>query len=232
LYRRAVFIALSCVCLAAPARAELVYFATGRTLNVKSHRTEGGSLVLTLRGGGEVVCDPAHIARIEPDEAPYPEPAREEIGLKAEPTNGNPNRGIRLQPDSELQPDLRLEPVLEAWIDTVSAREGVDPRLVRAVIEVESGYEPRARSPKGAMGLMQLMPATARQYSVSNPYDPAANIEAGIKHLKSLLARFPQALALAAYNAGDKAVERFGGIPPYAETRNYVARILQIVGRS
>ena len=82
------------------------------------------------------------------------------------------------------------------------------------------------------MGLMQLMPATARQYAVRNPYDPAANIEAGIKHLKSLLARFPPALALAAYNAGDAAVERFGGIPPYAETRSYVSRILRLVGRS
>jgi soluble lytic murein transglycosylase-like protein len=227
LHSRYVFIALSLLGVATPARAELVFFASGRTLNVKSHRSESGSLVLTLRSGGEVVCEPAVIVRITPDEAPYPEP-QEEIRLKADPTSTvrddtstvRDDRGIRLQPD------------LEALIDRVSAREGVDAKLVRAVIEVESGYRPLARSPKGAMGLMQLMPATARYYSVTNPYDPAANIEAGIKHLKSLLARFPRALALAAYNAGDAAVERFGGIPPYAETRNYVSRILEIVGRS
>jgi soluble lytic murein transglycosylase-like protein len=222
LHSRYVFIALSLLGVATPARAELVFFSSGRTLNVKSHRNENGSLVLTLRSGGEVVCEPAAIVRIAPDEAPYPEP-QEEL-LQANPadpaTTVREERGIRLQP------------ALEALIDRVSAREGVDAKLVRAVIEVESGYRPLARSPKGAMGLMQLMPATARHYSVTNPYDPAANIEAGIKHLKSLLVRFPRALALAAYNAGDAAVERFGGIPPYAETRNYVSRILQIVGRS
>ena len=115
-------------------------------------------------------------------------------------------------------------------IDRVSAEQGVDAKLVRAVIQVESAYQERARSPKGAMGLMQLMPDTARQYAVADPYDPAANIEAGIKHLKSLLDRFPERLALAAYNAGEAAVERFGGIPPYAETRDYVSRILKLVG--
>jgi hypothetical protein len=220
LHSRYIFIALSLLGVATPARAELVFFASGRTLNVKSHRTEGGSLVLTLRSGGEVVCEPGAIVRIAPDEAPYPEP-QEEIRLQADAASPvRDDRGIRLQPD------------LEALIDRVSAREGVDAKLVRAVIEVESGYRPLARSPKGAMGLMQLMPATVRRYSVTNPYDPAANIEAGIKHLKSLLARFPRALALAAYNAGDAAVERFGGIPPYAETRNYVSRILQIFRRS
>jgi hypothetical protein len=197
---------------ATPARAELVFFTSGRTQSVKSHRLEGGSLVLILRGGGEVVCDPALVARITEDEVPYPEPVE-----TVEPA---------LIVTSET-PALFAE-----IIDRVAAREGVDPRLVRAVIEVESGYQPNARSPKGAMGLMQLMPATARQYSVKNPYDPAANIEAGIKHLKSLLARFPPALALAAYNAGIATVERFGGIPPFAETRSYVSRILQIVARS
>ena len=230
MYSRYVFIALSVLGVAAPARAELVFFSSGRTLNVKGHRTEGPSLVLTLRGGGEVVCELALVTRIAPDEAPYREP--EEIRLKANPTAAVDDRGIRLQPDLDPDRGIRLQPDLEAFIDRISAREGVDARLVRAVIEVESGYRPLARSPKGAMGLMQLMPATARQYAVTNPYDPAANIEAGIKHLKSLLARFPRALALAAYNAGDAAVERFGGIPPYAETRNYVSRILQIVGRS
>jgi soluble lytic murein transglycosylase-like protein len=207
---------------AAPARAELVYFATGRTLNVKAHRLEGDSLVLTLRTGGEAILEASLITRIAPDEAPYPEPpVAEEQVRQADPTTADSTNAT-----------LRLQPDLEAFIDRVSAREGVDAKLVRAVIEVESGYQPRARSPKGAMGLMQLMPATARQYAVTNPYDPASNIEAGIKHLKSLLARFPPALALAAYNAGGAAVERFGGIPPYAETRNYVSRILQIFRRS
>ena len=216
MHTRYVFIALSFLGVATTARAEVVYFATGRTLNVKEHRRDGDSLLLTLRSGGEVVCDAALITRIAPDETPYPEPV-EEVSLKADPASVTTANSTT--PYAEI-------------IDRVSAREGVDPKLVRAVIEVESGYRPSARSPKGAMGLMQLMPATARQYAVTNPYDPAANIEAGIKHLKSLLARFPQALALAAYNAGDAAVERFGGIPPYAETRNYVSRILQIVKRS
>jgi len=214
LLARYVFIALSLLGVAVPARAEIVYFASGRTLNVKDHRRDGDSLVLTLRSGGEVTCDPAIVTRIGADEAPYPEP---EAPLRQKEDATLTDGGARLQPE------------LEALIDRVAAREGVDARLVRAVIEVESGYRSSARSPKGAMGLMQLMPATARQYALTNPYDPAANIEAGIKHLKSLLARFPPALALAAYNAGDAAVERFGGIPPYAETRSYVSRILAIL---
>jgi soluble lytic murein transglycosylase-like protein len=221
-YRRYVFIALSLLGVATPARAELVYFATGRTLNVKEYRREGALLVLTLRSGGEVVCEAALITRIAPDEAPYPEPVVE----AAAPLPSGPGE------QQTTFGTIASTTLYDEIIDRVAAREGVDAKLVRAVIEVESGYRPRARSPKGAMGLMQLMPATARQYAVTNPYDPATNIEAGIKHLKSLLARFPTALALAAYNAGGATVERFGGIPPYAETRNYVSRILQIVGRS
>ena len=223
MYTRYVFVALSLLGVAAPARAELVFFASGRTLNVKGHRSEGGSLVLTLRSGGEVVCEAALIARIAPDEAPYPEPEESDRSVPLpwpEQERRQPDRVPGTDPNTPYA-DI---------IERIAAREGVDARLVRAVIEVESGYRPRARSPKGAMGLMQLMPATARRYAVTNPYDPAANIEAGIKHLKSLLARFPPVLALAAYNAGDAAVERFGGMPPYAETRNYVSRILRIIG--
>lgn len=120
----------------------------------------------------------------------------------------------------------------DALITQFSLQRSLRPELVRAVIHVESGFDPRARSPKGAMGLMQLMPATAREHKVRNPYDPKANIAAGVKHLKGLIDRFDGALdmALAAYNAGEGAVKRFGGIPPYRETRNYVSRILSLAG--
>ena len=80
------------------------------------------------------------------------------------------------------------------------------------------------------MGLMQLMPSTAREYKVRNPFDPRANIDAGVKHLKSLIDRFGVELALAAYNAGEGAVRKFNGVPPYRETRNYVSRILSLAG--
>ena len=224
---------------AAPARAELVFFSTGRSLSVKAHRMDGTSLVLSLRGGGEVVCEASAIARIEPDEVPYPEDERGPIRLKPDPT-GVPDpagaagaagvedaQGLGLSATAQLQSDPRYDPIIEQ----ASARHGVDATLVRAVIQVESNYQYRARSARGARGLMQLMPATARQYGVTNPYDPAANIEAGIKHLKSLLERFPLSLALAAYNAGEAAVQRYGGVPPYAETRTYVDRVLRLVGK-
>ena len=203
---------------ASVAHAELVFFATGRSLSVKGHRMEGGSLVLMLRGGGEMICAASLVARIEPDEVPYPEPP-------------NP---VPLPPAQEAtaeRQDLRLDRRYDPLIDRIAARHGVSATLVRAVIQVESAYERGARSPKGAMGLMQLMPATARQYAVADPYDPEANIEAGTRHLKSLLERLPLTLALAAYNAGEAAVGRFRAVPPYRETRQYVARVLQLAGR-
>lgn len=117
-------------------------------------------------------------------------------------------------------------------IESAAATHGVRPELVRAVIQVESGFNPRARSHKGAMGLMQLMPATARELQVGNPYDPAANIEGGVRHLRQLLDRFDVRLAVAAYNAGAGAVQRFGGIPPFRETQAYVRQVLQLAGVS
>jgi hypothetical protein len=211
-------VAVAILFAAVPARAELVFFGTGRTLSVKSHYLDGESLVLTLRGGGEIICDSSLIAHIAPDEVPYPEP--EDARPVAEATEPAA-RNLSLQADPGRYRQL---------IDRVSAEQGVPAQLVRAVIQVESAYQERAHSRKGAMGLMQLMPDTARQYAVSDPYDPTANIEAGIKHLGTLLRKLPTALALAAYNAGEAAVLRFHGIPPYPETQNYVSRILKLSG--
>jgi soluble lytic murein transglycosylase-like protein len=203
---------VSFVASAVPARAEIVFFNSGRTLSLKGHRADGDSMVLVLRGGGEIVCEASIITRFAPDEVPYPEPEVE------------PAAAVVAAQETAVVP-------YGAIIDKLSAEQGVPVKLVRALIQVESAYHERARSPKGAMGLMQLMPATARQYAVADPYDPASNIEAGIKHLKSLLQRLPVALALAAYNAGEAAVERFNGIPPFPETRNYVSRILSLANR-
>jgi soluble lytic murein transglycosylase-like protein len=196
-----------------PAGAELAYFASGDSLSIKTHREEGDSLVLSLRTGGEIVCDRSLIVRFAPDEIPYPEPVAAEIA------------------EAQTAPVAVAAVLYGDIIDQVSAKHNVDANLVKAMITVESGYQSRARSRKGAMGLMQLMPATARRFNVRDPYNPQSNIEGGIKYLKTLLDRFPERLAIAAYNAGEAAVERFRGVPPYAETRDYVTRVLQIVGR-
>jgi soluble lytic murein transglycosylase-like protein len=119
-------------------------------------------------------------------------------------------------------------------IRAAAARHGLAPELVESVIRVESNFEARAVSPKGARGLMQLMPATAAKLGVRNVFDVRQNIEGGVRHLRHLVDRYGGnlALALAAYNAGAEAVRRHGGIPPYAETRAYVARVLQLLQRA
>lgn len=203
------------VSLASPAAAELVYLTGGRSLSVKNFRYEGSQIVLGLRAGGEIVCDAGLVEAITPDEVPYPEPAPD-----TPPT-----------PDVAA-PDRSTSTRFSEFIEPLALRHGVNAALVRAVVEVESNYQPSARSRKGAMGLMQLMPATARRYALANPFDPQSNLDAGIRHLRSLLDRFDVRLALAAYNAGEGAVLRYGGIPPYAETRSYVTRVLQRAGAS
>jgi soluble lytic murein transglycosylase-like protein len=200
-----------------PASAEIVYLTSGKTISVKAHRIDGDSIVMTLRGGGEVTCERALVDRIVPDEVPHPEP---EVATAA-----------LVDRLADIDPTVLAATPYGDIIAAMSEAHGVDPMLVRALIQVESNYRSRARSNKGAMGLMQLMPATAREYQVRNPYDPKANIAAGVKHFKSLLDRLGAVdLALAAYNAGEGAVKKFNGIPPYRETRNYVSKILSLAG--
>src|SRR5580700_985975 len=119
---------------------------------------------------------------------------------------------------------------IDAAIDAAAARHNVDPSLVRSVVKVESNFNPNAVSRKGAMGLMQLMPQTARQLNVVNPFDPEQNVDAGVRHLKKLMENYggDVKLSLAAYNAGAGAVARSAGIPRFGETRNYVKRITQL----
>jgi hypothetical protein len=213
-------LAVSAVCLiggALPASAEIVFLSSGRTLSVKDHRVDGEAIVLTLRNGGEVTCDKSLVEKIVPDEVPHPDPVAE-----TPETDGD-------QPPPDTESLLNSTPFGEI-ISTMSQAHGVDPLLVRALIQVESNYKPRARSSKGAMGLMQLMPQTVREYNLRNPYDPKSNIDAGIRRLKSLIDKWGVELALAAYNAGEGAVERFNGVPPYRETQSYVSRILALAG--
>jgi len=118
-------------------------------------------------------------------------------------------------------------------INAVSSRHHLDPDLINSVIHAESGFNPRAVSPKGAQGLMQLMPQTASRLGVANAFDPNANVEGGTRYLRELLERcnFDLIKALAAYNAGPQRVEQFHGVPPYYETQAYVARIIRDFNR-
>ena len=133
-------------------------------------------------------------------------------------------RYVTTRPSEDVVEDEHYEPLIQEHATLQSLR----PELVRAVIQIESGFNPRALSPKGAMGLMQLMPATAKSLGVNNPWDPAQNIRGGTRYLRRLLDQHDgnEELALAAYNAGPGAVARYGGrVPPFRETRDYVRKV-------
>ncbi len=119
---------------------------------------------------------------------------------------------------------------LRRLVQEVSTEHGVDPKLIDALVHVESGYNPNAVSRKGAMGLMQLMPATAKRLKVDDPFNPAENVRGGVEEFSRLVNRYSGnlQLALAAYNAGEGAVSKYQGVPPYAETRSYISKILSL----
>ena len=131
---------------------------------------------------------------------------------------------------AEPQPASRFE----GMIRSIAAHHGLEPSLIHSIIQAESDYDPYAVSPKGAAGLMQLMPETAKRYGVSNVFDPWENIEGGVKYIKDLMKLFGQKTdhVLAAYNAGQNAVKKYGGIPPYPETERYINKVKAVYPKS
>lgn len=191
-------VAIVLLAVASSASAEIALLSSGLTLKLEGHRVEEGMVIMVLEDGGEIGVPPEAVRGFVPDEV-----VEEVVGPAGT--------------------DLRALAIATA------RKHGLDPELVLAVVGVESAFRPKAVSPKGAQGLMQLMPGTAADLGVEDAFDPAQNLDGGVRHLGSLLTLYggDVSRALAAYNAGEGAVARHGGIPPFKETREYVKKVLE-----
>lgn len=225
-YRLSPFLLAACALLAAaaPVRADLVLLTDGSFFKVASYETDGEQAVLGFDRGGRMTLPIGRVERVIDDEVvPEPEPA----AVAEVPPPAPVNLAFE---DSQPVP----EGPYGGLIYETAKRHALNPQVVAALVRQESAGNPRAMSRKGARGLMQLMPATASRFGVRKAelYKPERNVEAGVRYLRFLADRFPNDLAriLAAYNAGEAAVERYNGIPPYRETRDYVRRIFTNLG--
>jgi hypothetical protein len=219
--------ALGLLLLAIPAMgADLAILHNGFSIRHERRETVGSVTRLYL-GNGKDYVDIAtnQIERFEKDQSPSIVPAVVPGVIPAAAP------GVALAPKARPQA-LKPEELKEV-ISTISDQHHLDPDFISSVIHAESGFNQRAVSPKGAQGLMQLMPGTASKLGVSNAFDPRANVEGGTRYLSELLERynFDVIKALAAYNAGPLRVQQYGGVPPYYETRTYVARIVRDYNR-
>jgi hypothetical protein len=199
----------------AQAAAELVQFTSGAILSVAAYQTDGDTAVLVLRDGGELRLPKTSIAQVFDDEVYHPKAGAKPIETV-----------LTLPPAPGW---TRAE--LQAKVDRIADLVGVDRKLAHAVVVTESNYVPDAVSSKGAMGLMQLTSDVVKDYAVTNPFDPEANLMAGLQYLRSLVVRLGVQNGLAAYNAGEGVVARYGGVPPYRETQDYVRQILALIRR-
>jgi len=210
--------------LPASARAALVVLEEGRHLKVASFElVDDERIRLALYGGGEIVLAIERVERIVDDEID----PRDFLSAPEAPVAAPVRRSVR-------EPGGRPHGAPDKWaalVESVAAEFRLDPALVAAVIRVESAWQPRAVSPKGARGLMQLMPATARRLGVTKSFDPLQNVRGGALYLSRLAERYGEREVekiLAAYNAGEGAVEEYSGVPPYRETRDYVKRVMAL----
>lgn len=225
---RALFLAVAVV-FAIPASAGIAIFTDGRTSKIESYAVEAHRIHLVLKGGGELSLPLTRIERIVDDEIVTPEVVAE-VKKIVEEGGVFPQRSWRFSEHSRpLWQSKYNEIIIEA-----SRKFDVDAALVSAVIKAESDYNPRVVSHKGARGLMQLMPATAKRFGVTNSFDPTENIHGGTRYLRWLLNKFEGNAdhAVAAYNAGEGNVMKYDGVPPFRETVNYINRIAKHVKRA
>jgi hypothetical protein len=233
-------LALTLIVAVSSAAADVAYLRNGESIEITAFRLEGEFVYLEMRGGGQVALPSSQVREIRrtPGAAPRPvvsTPAapRQDDRRLEEANSAGPSTTTPSGDSSEQLPaGAVFDPAeMRKLAGRVARRHGLSEALVQAVVQVESRYDAFAVSPRGAMGLMQLMPQTARRFQVDDAFDPVANLDGGVRYLKELLERYrgETQLALAAYNAGEKAVERYGGIPPYRETMQYVDRVLRAV---
>jgi hypothetical protein len=202
-----------------PATAELVLLVGGGVLKVDGYHREGDQMKLLLPSGGGLSLSVLRIDRIVADE--IEEDREDELGSAAVDIAFTAGQGVPTTPFGAL-------------IFEIAERHAVNPQLVAAMVRAESAFDPRAVSRKGAAGLLQLMPATARRFGLVDEeiFDPERNLDAGVRYIRWLSRRFQGdlPLVLAGYNAGEATVDRYQGVPPYAETRNYIRRVYSGIG--
>lgn len=207
--------------VAPPGRAELVILRGGHVLKVSAYEVDDERARLVLLGGGTLTVPMMNVVRILDDEIEIVDERLTEVA--------NPGLVLVFRPGQEPPSTPYGELIFAA-----AERHGLNPELVAAMVRVESAFQPSVVSPKGARGLMQLMPATASRFGVAvhELENPERNLEAGTSYLAWLLRRFGEdpSRVLAAYNAGEGSVDRYGGVPPYRETQNYLKRIYAILG--
>ena len=224
-----IFVTAVLILAASQASASIAVFSDGRNMKIAAYAVEEDTIHLTLQGGGRMSIALARVERVVDDEVSTPEVVAE-VKKIVEEGGVFPRRSWKYSEHSQPLFKSQYNDIIIA----AAKQFDVDAALVSAVIKAESDYDPRTLSHKGARGLMQLMPATAQRFGVTNSYDAKQNITAGTRYLRWLLKTFDgnADLAVAAYNAGEGNVWKYNGVPPFRETVNYINRIARHIRKA